>query len=140
MKKLFAVVFLLTLSCISATPPSTENNQGAAVSGSSDVQRILDLLHGLVGEWQVHNVREDGSVFRVRSVYELGPDGQSLIARGWLGDEAAFHPHGASQVWRAPAINGTPGGIMFQSIDENGAIARGPITPWMITPCSGSGT
>jgi len=113
-----------------AAPPeaSGDGTSTLAHASVSDDERILELLHGLVGEWRVHNVREDGSVFRVRNTYELGPDGQSVIARGWLGDGTSLHPHAASQIWRAPAIDGTAGSIMFQSIDENGAIARGPIS------------
>ncbi len=93
-----------------------------SASAAND-DRILDLLGDLEGEWTVHNVRDDGTVFRVRNTYELGPDGRSIVARGWLGDAETMHPHGAIQVFREP--NG--GGVRFQSVNENGAIARGPI-------------
>jgi hypothetical protein len=91
--------------------------------------RILTLLGSLAGdEWIVDNKRPDGGVFRSRSQWALGPDGVSIIARGWLGDADGMHPHGASQIWREPPA--TPGGptrVRFQNIDENGSLSRGEI-------------
>jgi hypothetical protein len=91
--------------------------------------RILKLLGALVGgEWIVENTRPNGSIFRARSVYEFGPDHQSLIARGWLGGDEGMLFHGATQIWREPAgADGAQESIRFQSIDENGSIARGNI-------------
>jgi uncharacterized protein YndB with AHSA1/START domain len=84
----------------------------------------LDLLHRLIGgEWIHESTQPDGSVFRVRSVVERGPDERSLIAKGWLGGAAGMYYHGTTQVWREPET----GRIRFQNINENGAIARGTI-------------
>lgn len=95
-------------------------------ASSKNADDVLDVLHKLVGgEWLVENKRPDGSVFRARVVAELGPDSQSVMMRGWLGDDAKLSPHAATQVWRAPVSMG--GGIHFQSINERGDIARGNI-------------
>src|SRR2546426_8470323 len=83
----------------------------------------LRLLHTLVGgEWIYELERGDGSVFRTRSVVEEGPGGRGLVGKGWLGDAGGMFYHGASQIWREPQ-----GGIRFQSMSQEGAIARGGI-------------
>jgi uncharacterized protein YndB with AHSA1/START domain len=91
-----------------------------AAERDEEALRLLGTLVG--GEWIYENQRGDGSVFRTRSVIEEGPGGKGLVGRGWLGDAAGMFYHGASQVWREPR-----GGIRFQSLSQEGAIARGGI-------------
>src|SRR5688572_27854473 len=120
------IITVITLACAAALAGSPEAEQDDA---------ILAHLHSLVGgEWIVDNTRPDGTVFRARSLYEFGPDGTSVIAKGWLGNADGMVPHGATQIWREPETNAShgtqskPGGeIRFQAINEEGAIARGHI-------------
>lgn len=85
----------------------------------------LRELHRLVGgEWIHESTMPNGSTFLVRNVITPGPDGRTLISRGWLGDETGLFEHGATQVWIEPGTEQ----VRFQSIDEQGGIARGPIT------------
>ncbi|MFG0253357.1 MAG: SRPBCC domain-containing protein [Phycisphaerales bacterium JB038] len=84
----------------------------------------LSTMTWLVGgEWVHESEQPGGGVFRVRNVVEHGPDGQSLIARGWLGSEQGMFHHGDTQVWREPVT----GEVRFQNINESGVIARGTI-------------
>ncbi len=84
----------------------------------------LRLAQRLVGgEWIHEGERPDGGVFRVRNVIEYGADGESLVARGWLGDAEGMFYHGASLFWRAPASEG--GGVKFVNVNENGDVAAG---------------
>jgi uncharacterized protein YndB with AHSA1/START domain len=101
----------------------------AVDDGTKDADRILALLGALAGgEWIVENKQPDGGVFRSRSQWALGPDGRSIVARGWLGDADGMTPHGASQIWREPPVSaGEVMRVRFQNIDENGALSRGEI-------------
>lgn len=86
---------------------------------------VLRELHRLVGgEWIHESTMPDGSSLLVRNVITPGPDGHTLISRGWLGDETGLFEHGATQVWIEPGTNE----VRFQSIDEQGGISRGAIT------------
>lgn len=96
----------------------------------SDADDVLKMLGSMIGGHWVHESKpSEQSVFRSRVVMEAGPDGKSIISKGWLGDARGMVPHGATQVWREPATSAdaTPGPVRFQSIDENGAVARGEI-------------
>jgi uncharacterized protein YndB with AHSA1/START domain len=75
----------------------------------------------LGGEWTHESQRPDGKMFRVRNVYTDGPDGKSLIAESWMDRGAGAYCHGRTQVYREPGT----GRIMFQNINETGAVARG---------------
>lgn len=94
---------------------------GGDESAEQRLDKLLDRFAG--GEWIVDNTRPDGSVFRARSIWEHGPDGKCLLARGWIGDAEGMMFHGASQIWREPGC-----GWRLQSIDENGAVARGAVS------------
>lgn len=83
----------------------------------------LDLLAPLVGEWQFEKKQDNGKVFRGHSVYEKGPDGKNLTARGSLGDDKKLSPHGAMLIYRDPASKG----VRFQNLDENGGVAQGAV-------------
>ena len=84
----------------------------------------LKILHQLVGgEWIFENKREDGGVFRGRTITEKGPDSKSLVARGWLGDAKGMFYHSAMQIW-PDAESST---VRFQSLDEQGGMATGSI-------------
>jgi uncharacterized protein YndB with AHSA1/START domain len=98
----------------------------ASNDSTNEGDDALRLLHTLArGEWIFEHARDDGTVFRSRSVITEGPDGQSLIGRGWLGGSEGMFFHAATQIWREPKSNG--GGVRFQNIDQAGAIARGAI-------------
>ena len=85
-------------------------------------EETLALARRLVGgAWKHESQRPDGKPLRVRNVYTDGPDGQSLIAESWLDMGAGPYCHGRAQVWREPGT----GRIMFQNINEHGAVARG---------------
>lgn len=101
----------------------------SADDGSKDADRILALLGTFVSdEWIVENKRPDGGVFRSRSQWGLGPDGKSIVARGWIGDADGMTPHGATQIWREPpTAPGAATRVRFQNIDENGSLSRGEI-------------
>ena len=83
----------------------------------------LDVLAPLVGEWSFEKKQENGKVFRGVSVYEKGPDGKNLIARGSLGDETKLTPHGATQIFREPSSKT----VRFQNLDESGGVAQGAV-------------
>lgn len=83
----------------------------------------LDLLAPLVGEWQFEKKQDDGKVFRGHSVYEKGPDGKNMTARGSLGDDKKLSPHGAMLIYHDPASKG----VRFQNLDENGGVAQGAV-------------
>lgn len=92
---------------------------GEARNGAAE--RLLARLAG--GEWIHENVRDDGGVFRVRSVYERGPDGVSVSFKGWLGDAGGMFHHGSGVAHRAAA----GGGLRFVSVNERGNLAAGAI-------------
>lgn len=94
--------------------------------GGETSDQVLKLLHRLVGgEWIHESESPDGGVFRVRNVVELGADGLSLTARGWLGDAEGMFDHGRTLIYRQPVTEG--GAVRFININERGNIARGPI-------------
>lgn len=92
--------------------------------GTSPESDALSIVQRLVGgEWIFENKSENG-VFRGRSIVEYGPDGKSMVARGWLGDATGMFYHGATQIWRDPESKT----VRFQSLDEQGGLAMGEIT------------
>jgi uncharacterized protein YndB with AHSA1/START domain len=93
--------------------------------GGDDAGAAVEALVGRLagGEWIHENVRDDGGVFRVRSVYELGPDGVSVSFKGWLGDATGMFHHGSGVAHRA-ALGG---GMVFASVNERGGLAAGAI-------------
>jgi uncharacterized protein YndB with AHSA1/START domain len=103
----------------------------------SDAARVLTLMKSMVGgEWIFENARGDGKVFRSRSVMDHGPDGKSLIARGWLGDASGMSYHAATQMWIEPRDAAKHSNVdaglsanvvRFQNINQDGSIARGDI-------------
>jgi uncharacterized protein YndB with AHSA1/START domain len=94
---------------------------------ADDTDAILELLGTLVGgEWRGEVELPDGNILRSRGVYRHGPDGQSIVARGWLGVGEQTSDHGSSLIHRLPASDG--GGVAFVNIDENGAVSRGRLT------------
>ena len=95
-----------------------------ADSTTSDPQRVMALLGRLVGgEWIHDGKAPDGSVFLVRNVLERGPDGVSIVSRGWLGDDSGMAPHGSTQIYREPQT----GAVRFFSIDEHSSVSQGDI-------------
>ena len=105
------------------------NDQTDKAARASDEARILELVQSLVGgDWIHENIKADGSIFRSRSVSEPGPDGQSVISKGWLGDAEGMLYHGSTLVFRQPDDEKEKGGIWFHNINEGGAISRGEIT------------
>ncbi len=96
------------------------SEQPAASDGDA-----LEALQWMVGgEWTHESTRPDGSTFRVRSVVEHAPDGESLVSKAWLGDADGMFLHGDTQIWREPAS----GEVRFQNINERGALSRGVMT------------
>jgi uncharacterized protein YndB with AHSA1/START domain len=92
----------------------------------ADVLARLSSLAG--GEWIFENAREDGGVFRGRSVVEAGPDGHSLLMKGWLGDSRGMFFHALTQVFREPKT----GAARFLNVNETGAVTEGGI--WLAEP------
>ena len=91
----------------------------------TDAQTVVRLLSRLVdGEWIHESESPDGGVFRVRNVLQHGPDGQSIVGQGWLGNADGMHPHGSTQVYLDPLSQQ----VRFFNINEHGAIAEGAIT------------
>jgi len=109
----------------SSANPDADNAKTANRSsgGAKPGPDALDMLATLVGEWKFEVRKEDGKVFRGHSIYEKGPDGRNLIARGLLGDETKMSPHGATQIYRDPAS----GDVRFLNLDENGGVAQGAV-------------
>lgn len=93
----------------------------AGGASQADPFKVLQQLVG--GEWTFENKRDDGSVFRGRTVLQYGPDEKCIVGRGWLGDAKGMWDHGATQVWRDPHL----GAVRFQNIDEQGSLASGEI-------------
>jgi uncharacterized protein YndB with AHSA1/START domain len=84
----------------------------------------LKLLRALVGgEWIAEKVRPDGRLLRARTIWDEGPGGKCVSARGWIGGEDGMFLHGSLQAWLEPVR----GAVVFQNLDENGGIARGEI-------------
>jgi len=95
---------------------------------ADDPAKVMALLGRLVGgEWIHEGKAPDGGVFRVRNVVQRGPDGQSLVSRGWLGGAEGMVEHSASQMWLEPAHDGAPAEVRFCSLNEQGGITRGAI-------------
>lgn len=100
---------------------------------TDDPTRVMWLLARLAnGEW-IHEGTPrgapEGSVFRVRNVGEFGPDGKSLMLRGWLGDASGMSPHSACLVWLHPgdSATGQQPEVRFRNIDEQGGVVAGSI-------------
>lgn len=102
----------------------------AVAAAADDAEGVLKVLASMTGgNWLHEQEREDGTAFRARVQMEFGPDGRSIISRGWLGNEQGMFAHAATQIWREPATQpgGTAGPVRFQSINERGVVARGEI-------------
>ncbi|MCA9288329.1 MAG: SRPBCC domain-containing protein [Phycisphaerales bacterium] len=114
-----------------AEHPATASPDAGAGAGvrsdaasASDTDRVMELLHRWVGGEWIHEGRPPGGgVFRVRNVIEEGPDGVSLLSRGWLGNEAGMFPHALAIIRRSAT-----GGVVFQNVNEAGDVASGRIT------------
>ncbi len=97
-------------------------NKFKTTSGTgADPLVILARMVG--GEWIHESSTPAGGVFRVRSIVELGADGESLTARGWLGDAEGMYEHGSTIIYRDP----TTSDVRFLNVNEQGAVARGAI-------------
>lgn len=106
-----------------APPPLAVTSKPA----TNDAEQVLAHLAKFVGgEWICENKLSDGGVFRVRNHMNFGPDGKSLVTRGWLGGVDGMHEHSAAQMWRERNPDNSLT-VRFQNIDENGSIARGEI-------------
>lgn len=87
--------------------------------------QTLQLVARLVGgEWIVEGGTGE-QAFRVLNIAEFGPDGESVIIKGWLGGPNGMYYHSHSQIWRRPAVMG--GGVWFHNLNEKGAVAEGEI-------------
>ncbi|MCC6676045.1 MAG: SRPBCC domain-containing protein [Phycisphaerales bacterium] len=86
--------------------------------------RAWSLLERMAagGEWIHENRREDGAVFRVRSVVTPGPGGRSIAFRGWLGDGSGMFAHSSGLAWREAS-----GEVWYTNLDEGGGRATGRI-------------
>lgn len=102
-----------------------EDAADGAARESSEGRQALERLRRLVGGAWVHGSEMNGQPFRVRNVIEAGPSEDSLTARGHLGGEGELRYHAASQIWLDPES----GELRFQSLDEQGGLARGAIHP-----------
>ncbi len=97
----------------------------AAIDNVNSTMQIMQLLGTLVGgEWIHESTAPDGSIFRVRNVLRNGPDGMSIVARGWLGNADGMFEHGSTQVYVDPLSQQ----VRFFNMDEHGSIAEGAIT------------
>jgi uncharacterized protein YndB with AHSA1/START domain len=96
---------------------------------ADDPQAVMNLLGKLAGgEWIHEKSLPDGGVFRVRNVYERGPDGKSLLSRGWLGNADGMFAHGGCLIWFEPGETAdAPGEVRFCNVDQNGSVTRGAI-------------
>jgi uncharacterized protein YciI/uncharacterized protein YndB with AHSA1/START domain len=92
----------------------------AALTPAETMER-LGMLAG--GEWIAEQPTPAGGLFRVLGVATLGPDGKSVVSRGWLGSEDGMFEHAATQIWLDPVLDE----VRFQNIDERGGVARGAI-------------
>ncbi len=101
---------------------SMEQLKKKFANAAPDADAVLALMASMVGgEWISESTGPSGSVFRVRNIIELAPDGKGTIGRGWLGDSAGMFLHATTQVWRDGSV------VMFQSLNEEGAVSRGEI-------------
>jgi uncharacterized protein YndB with AHSA1/START domain len=98
-------------------------------AASDNPQQVMALLGKLAGgEWIHQSATADGGVFRVRNVYEHGPDGKSLLTRGWLGAADGMFAHGGCLIWLEPGGSAdTPGEVRFCNVDQAGSVTRGAI-------------
>jgi uncharacterized protein YndB with AHSA1/START domain len=93
-------------------------------TSAGDAAKVMALLSRLVGGNWIHDGHApDGSAFLVRNVLEHGPDGVSIVGKGWLGDDAGMTPHGSTQIYRDPGT----GAVRFFNIDENSSVSQGAI-------------
>jgi uncharacterized protein YndB with AHSA1/START domain len=77
----------------------------------------------LGGEWRHESQRDDGGILRAKQIFTDGPDGKSIIGEGWLDTGKGPFCHSRLQVYREPGT----GRLVFQNINESGAIARGEL-------------
>jgi len=98
---------------------------------ADDPQRVMTLLGTLAGGEWIHEGSPpgapEGTVFRVRNIAEFGPDGKSLIMRGWIGGASGLMPHSACLVWLQPGESGAPDEVRFRNIDEMSGVVAGSV-------------
>jgi len=98
---------------------------------ADDPQRVMTLLGKLAGDEWIHEGSPpgapEGTVFRVRNVAEFGPDGKSLIMRGWIGGKDGLAPHSGCMIWLQPGEAGTTSEVRFRNIDEMSGVVAGSI-------------
>lgn len=102
-----------------------DKDAGRGGEPSNDPLAALELLGRLVGgEWIHEGEGPDGGTFRVRNVVQSGPDGSSVIARGWIGSTQGMHEHAATLAYFDPVAKR----IRFVNVNERGDVAEGTIT------------
>lgn len=122
----------------SSEPAIDANNVIASDSETfiSDPQAVMAVLNRLVGgEWIHDGQTPDGKVFLVRNILERGPDGVSIVGKGWLGNAEGMSPHQSTQIFRqAPdprPRNGSSADatqrVVFHAIDEHSSVSEGDI-------------
>lgn len=139
----------LTLKKLQEKFAAKSDHNAESTPAERDNDSVLAHLAKFVGgEWISDNKRPDGGVFRVRNQMTFGPDGKSLVTRGWLGNADGMFEHSAAQIWRDRNPDGSAA-VRFQNIDEGGSIARGEIRmhdprtsewSWTSTSLSGNTT
>lgn len=91
----------------------------------ADPEKVLGVLGRMVGgEWIHEKEFEGGKVFRARNILEAGPDGKSIVGKGFLGGADGMFFHGATTIY----LDGPSGTVRFTNIDQDGSISMGPIT------------
>ncbi len=91
----------------------------------ADEGRAMELMRTMVGgEWIHEHKDQTGRVARVRNIFELGPDGSSILARGWLGNDERMKPHALLTA----RLDRTTGRVVFENIADSGGHATGPVT------------
>jgi hypothetical protein len=92
------------------------------VAQSDEVMRLLDLMTG--GEWNMSQTLDDGRRVSTRTTAERGPDGKTLLVRGWIGGEEPTLWHSELVIWKDPAT----GLVRLHDVNQNGDITQGLIT------------
>ncbi len=90
-------------------------------SNEGDALKTLGALVG--GEW-IHESETPRGVFRVRNIVSFGPDGKSLVAKGWLGSADGMFEHGATLAFHDVLT----GEDRFVNVNEQGHVASGALT------------
>ncbi|MCK6457693.1 MAG: SRPBCC domain-containing protein [Phycisphaerae bacterium] len=130
-----------------AAPDASAEADAAATTSaaerSGDALAVMSTLIG--GEWITEVAGKEGRKHLIKNVYEYGPDGRSIYARNYQGDERGLVYAEGTLIWRDPSTGRT----RFTSVDQRGGLSTGEARrvasdrvewDWIVSSASGRTT